>query len=257
MQQSRAPRRAFVFLKETGSTNTDLKDRIRETGDPVFEVIAADRQTSGRGRLGRTFFSPTGGVYFSASYPLTGREKNPAFLSLLAGLAAAAALEKLCGAKPLLKWPNDLILREKKLAGILTEYVGERRTAVVGIGVNLRRDAALPPALRETAISLEAAGFAPPDPAALVRETVAALDRAVYLESGLEKEDAAVTAALNRLSYLNGRRVTRVGADGETVTGTALEIAPDGALLLRTDGGDLRRITCGELTPERPRTPNS
>ena len=51
-------------------------------------------------------------------------------------------------------------LREKKLAGILTEYVGERRTAVVGIGVNLRRDAALPPALRETAISLEAAGFA-------------------------------------------------------------------------------------------------
>lgn len=246
MRFSEPAGRGYVFLEETGSTNTDLKNRIRATGDPVFEVIAANRQTSGRGRRGRSFYSPAGGVYFSVSYPLTGEEKNPAYLSLLAGLAAAEALEALCGAQAAIKWPNDLMLSGKKLAGILTELVSERRTAVVGIGVNLRRDPAMPAELRKTAVSLEEAGFVPPAPRALIRETVARLDRAVYEQGALLRPDAERTRALNARSCLTGRRVTR-RADGGEVAGTATGIAPDGALLLRGEDGRELRIAYGEI----------
>ncbi len=237
--------RSFEFTEETDSTNTSIKNRIRASDGPVFDVIAADRQRSGRGRSGRSFFSPAGGVYFSAAYPLCGAEENPAFLSLLAGLAAAEALEALCGAKVRIKWPNDLYLNGKKLAGILTELVSERQTAVVGVGINAAQTA-FPPELRETATSLAGEGFVPPGRERLIREILARTDRWVYEEGALLRQDGRFSARINERAFLTGRRVTRT-AGGETVSGTALRIEPDGALAVLTDGGDVCRITFGEV----------
>ena len=236
--------RTFLFLEETDSTNTELKNRVRAADGPVFEVIAANRQRAGRGRSGRSFFSPAGGVYFSASYPLCGAEPAPAFLSLLAGLAAAETLEARCGAPIRIKWPNDLYLHGKKLAGILTEFVSEKNTAVMGIGVNLTLSPAdLPPELRETVTSLAAEGCPLPDRETLVREIAETCDRWVYGENALLRT-AGFAERVDARSFLTGKRVTRTAGD-ETVAGTALRIDPDGALVLALPDGGERRITFG------------
>ena len=116
--------RHFIHLTSTASTNTDLKSRIAAAKGPVYDVISADRQTGGRGRLGRTFFSPPGGLYVSVALPLTGEETDLPCLTLLAGLCVCTALEDLCDVAPRIKWPNDLYLNGKKLCGILCELVG-------------------------------------------------------------------------------------------------------------------------------------
>ena len=236
-----------MYLRETGSTNTDLKQRLRAGGSPTFEILCADRQHAGRGRLGNRFFSPAGGVYFSAAFPLRGEDRAPAFLSLLAGLAAAETLQRLCGAAALIKWPNDLLLREKKLAGILCEYLPDLHVAVMGIGVNVSLPAErIPPELRGVMTSLLAEGFPCPDRETLIRETVAYCDREIYENGALDgAHTARLTEKINARAALTGKRVRRQTAAG-CVEGTAVRIDPDGALVLRTDDGALSRITFGE-----------
>ena len=233
-------------MRETGSTNTDIKQKLR-VGGPTLEILCADRQRAGRGRLGNRFFSPAGGVYFSAAFPLREEDRAPAFLSLLAGLAAAETLERLSGARALIKWPNDLILNGKKLAGILCEYLPELNTAVMGIGINAALpEREIPPELRGVITSLSAEGFPCPDRETLIRETVAYCDREIYVNGAL---DGAHTAPLaeksNARAALTGRRVRRQTGD-EQVEGVAVRIDPDGALVVRTDGGALTRVTFGE-----------
>ena len=239
--------RPCVFVRETGSTNTDIKRKIRAGGGPAPESLCADRQHAGRGRLGNRFFSPAGGVYFSAAFPLCEEDRAPAFLSLLAGLAAAETLERLCGARALIKWPNDLILNGKKLAGILCEYLPDLRIAVMGIGINAALPAEeIPPELRGVITSLSAEGFPCPDRETLIREIVAYCDREIYEHGALDGVHAAPLAEkINARAALTGRRVRRqTGA--EKIEGVVSRIDPDGALVLQVEGGALRRITFGE-----------
>ena len=137
--------RNFIFKPYSASTNTELKEAVRLSSGPVWDVICADMQTGGRGRRGNAFFSPTGGAYFSAAYPLGNEAGNVPFLTLLAGLAAAETLDA-CGTITLIKWPNDLVMNGRKIAGILTEMSLEGETGalqyvVVGIGINVHEKA--------------------------------------------------------------------------------------------------------------------
>lgn len=233
------------MLLSAESTNALLKDKIRASSAAVPDVIAAKTQTAGRGRLGRSFFSPEGGLYFSAAYPLTGREINIPFLTLLSGLAVSEALGELTGAETRIKWPNDIYLNGKKLCGILTEYISSAAGphAVVGIGMNLRlRREDLPPELADKVTSLAAQGLPCPDAPVLIGRITAVLDAFVYERDLLNVTDPAVLGKLNALSFLTGKRVTR---DGER--GVFTGIAPDGSAIV--DFGDGKKnIFSGELT---------
>jgi len=124
----------WVFLEETDSTNRAAKELARQ-GAPHGTAVLAKRQTAGRGRLGRAFFSPEGGLYLSVIlYPQCPPEDR-ALMTPMAAVAVCRALEQVCGISPGIKWVNDLYLGGKKLCGILCEGCGD--AVIVGIGLNL------------------------------------------------------------------------------------------------------------------------
>lgn len=243
--------RHFIHLTSTISTNTDLKARIAAADGPVSDVLFADRQTGGRGRLGRAFFSPPGGLYTSVALPLTGEETEIPCLTLLAGLCVCTALEDLCGVAPRIKWPNDLYLNGKKLCGILCELVsGTPPTAVVGIGVNLNaRPAEIPAELTEKMTSLRAEGVNPPPPKVLIKAVAERLDRAVYEDRALADKTALAgyLGQIRERSFLDGKTVGWT-VNGETVSGTFRGIADNGAALLQLPDGMIRAVAFGEIT---------
>ena len=208
--------------------------------EDLFPVLCAETQTGGRGRRGNAFYSPAGGAYFSAAFPLSEEDRNFPFLTLLAGLCTAKTLETLCGAEARIKWPNDLYLSDRKLSGILTELilVNGKKTAVVGIGVNLTSDPAdFPPALAHSVTSLAAAGYRAPSPETLAHTIVQALDMEIYEKGALRAVYPRYAAQINKRSYLNDKSVTVVS--GETrISGTVLYVEPDGGLRLRTAQGE-------------------
>jgi len=127
--------RQVFFYDSIDSTNSELKRRAAR-GDVDGLVIIADTQTAGRGRRGRSFISVGGkGLYLSAAFsPVCTPEQFPA-LTAWAAVAVCEAVESVCGIRPGIKWPNDLLLQDRKLCGILTERVGN--TAIIGIGLNI------------------------------------------------------------------------------------------------------------------------
>lgn len=241
--------RNYITLPSTVSTNNDLKARIAASG-PAFDVIAAQTQTGGRGRLGRSFFSPPGGLYFSAAFPLTGRETNVPCLTLAAGLCVCRALEEASGIAPKIKWPNDIYLNGKKLCGILCELVnGKTPAAVVGVGVNLNAaKEEIPEELRGKMTSLRAEGVPAPDPEMLMKAIVDRLDRAVYEDRVLADEAAAASyvAQINERSLLTGQTVSFVSGEIPR-SGVFAGISPAGAALVRLPDGREETIVSGEI----------
>jgi BirA family transcriptional regulator, biotin operon repressor / biotin---[acetyl-CoA-carboxylase] ligase len=183
---------------------------------PVGSVVVADHQTAGRGRLGRSWEAPAGSGLF-ATFVL---ESSP-IVVFAAGVAAAEA----CGRRVLLKWPNDLVLDDLKLGGILAEIRNQH--ALVGVGVNL--------------------SWAPPGAAKLGDDRDALLDRLLPLMTRWASADPeAVMQRWRELSWTLGQTV-RVELGGEVIEGLAEDIAEDGALLV---GG--RRVIAGDVTRVRP-----
>ncbi len=239
-------KRSIISVPVTDSANNDIKNIIKSSEYPVFTLLTAERQTSGRGRLGRSFLSPEGGLYFSVSYPLTGEETNIPFLTLLSGLAVNEAIEKLTGTRTLIKWPNDIYLNNKKLGGILTELVTFRGlTAVVGIGINLtERD--FPEEIRDIATSFVREGITPPDKGELIKKITEILDRLVYEEYSLYNVNDDITAKLKERSYSLGKTVSYRLAD-ESITGVVTDIKNTGAAVITLPDGTEKEIFCGEI----------
>jgi len=212
--------------------------------------VIAEAQTAGRGRLGRTWHSPRGvNLYCSIVLrpPL-----SPAAVpqvALVAGVAAAAALAETPGLAPRLKWPNDVLIDGRKVAGILTEMEAEVERVhhvILGIGVNLNAPrAAFPPELRERATSLFLATGRRVDRAAVTGRLLAALEARYgrFLEGGFE----AVRAEWESYSCLTGTDVRVASAEGE-MAGRVLGLDTDGALMLARPDGTSTRIVAGEVT---------
>jgi BirA family biotin operon repressor/biotin-[acetyl-CoA-carboxylase] ligase len=244
--------RRYLWLPSCGSTN-DVAAAHGRAGDPEGTVVLAEAQTGGRGRLGRSWRSPPGA---SLTFSILLRPRRPPAevppLTLLVGAAVARALEGL-GARPRLKWPNDVQLAAddgdpapKKVAGILTEMASEGERVghvVVGVGLNVNDDA-FPAELGGRATSLALALGRPLDRAAvlaaLLGEIEAAYDR--YRAEG----PAAAVALWSPHGAQGGRVQVRVG--GRDVTGVALGIDPDGALRVAGDDGQVHRVISGEVT---------
>ena len=229
----------LLWLPTCGSTNDEARLRW---DDPAVTAVATDHQTAGRGRRGRTWFSPPGaGLYLT--YIVRGglRPLHAGVLPLLAGVVTARLCERL-GARPELKWPNDLLLRSageghRKLAGILCEsrVQGEELTALLGIGLNLRAPPGGYPA-DVPAVALETAESAESLAPILVGDLQAAL-------SGLSPGDpfAAVLPAWRDRGPVLGTSL-RCGEHMGAFAG----LSADGSLMLDTPAGRVQ-IGAGEV----------
>ncbi len=218
-------------VDETGSTNADLL-AAATAGAPDRTVLAARHQTAGRGRLDRTWVAPPG-ANLLVSLLFTDVPHVPHVLTQKVGVAAAIACEGLADASPTLKWPNDLLLDDRKLAGVLAQstFVGGHQAVVVGIGINV--------------------GWAPPEAARLGDgiDPLRVLARLLAAFDGLPGDIAPDYRA--RLGTL-GRHVRVDLADG-AVDGRAIDVDPDGRLLVLDECGITHRIDTGDVIHLRPR----
>lgn len=227
------------------STNAAARE-LALKGSPAGTIVVCREQSDGRGRAGRTWHSPRdAGVYLSMVFR-PGQPLRPAPASVLSGLGVVRRLDRaLPGLRPLIKWPNDVMVPGGKVAGVLAEAAWSERLPawlVVGVGVNVRPIAkSAPRDVRQRATSLDEA-LAAEVPLVEVADAVIA-----GLEDYLYDPPAAIPAALlpelDRYDWLRDRRAV-VTLPGETqgTRGTCAGIAPDGALLFRPDRGALRRV---------------
>ena len=228
------------------STNTVLLSEA--PSHPV--LLAAEVQSAGRGRRGRRWYaSPGSALTFSLCRAVRRPPRELPGLSLVAGVAVVTALRAL-GARPVaLKWPNDLVVGEAKLGGILVETrtQGGAVLAVIGIGINWRRDAGLELRLRRPITALERLMVLPPRHKAIERigaELMRALE--LFQARGLEP----MRRAWERLDAHAGRRVRVRLADGRLISGVARGLADDGGLRLATAAG-LRSVHSGRVVSSR------
>lgn len=243
--------RELQCFDEIDSTNNYAK-RIALSGAPDGTVIVADCQTAGRGRMDRSFQSPKGkGIYLTA---LLRPELPPERLlpvTALAGVAVCAAVERVCGVRPGLKWPNDPVLGSRKLCGILTELSVEAETGrvqylVLGIGVNVLQTAEdFTPEVAEMATSLAMALGRPVSRPALAAALIEELDR---LYTTLRAGDLSEYLAAYRRDCVNlGKAVQLISPAGrETVT--AVGIDGDFGLVVRGADGEERAVRSGEVS---------
>jgi BirA family biotin operon repressor/biotin-[acetyl-CoA-carboxylase] ligase len=231
--------RPLHVLRSTTSTNDEAKRAAKE-GAPHGSTWVAETQTEGRGRQGRTWVSSPGeNLLFSVLMRLACPPARVPQLALVCGLAVQQAVSEL-GLPARIKWPNDVLVEGKKIAGVLVEStLGSREHAVIaGIGINVHaRD--FPPEIAARATSLSLLGVAA-DRGELLAAVLHFLDRDASLVAS--RGLGLVSARLSAADALLGQRVT-----SESGEGVAQGIDPEGRLLVRGDDGVLVRWSAGEV----------
>lgn len=232
-----------ICLEEIDSTNLEAKRRILG-GSTRFSLVVANRQTAGKGRMGRTFYSPEGsGVYCTLAYPVEAPMERAVSVTGAAAVAVMRAIRRLTGIQTEIKWVNDLYLNGKKVCGILAESITlpddpTRRFMILGIGVNWYR-ATFPEELDSIAGSVGAEGV---DRATLISGICREL-----LPFLLHAEDRSWLEDYRRHSCVIGKRV-RWSCGDVAAEGSAVDVDGDGALLVRTEDGDTLRLRTGEIS---------
>ncbi len=235
--------RSVRFYQSTGSTMDDAAQWAHDGADEGT-VVVAETQTASRGRMGRRWISDEGNLYFSVLF----RPEPDALplLSPLAGVAVARSIRQVAGLHPAIKWPNDIMIEGRKVAGILAESAlsgAHVNYSVVGIGVNVALDVSADPEIAATATSLNHASGSEIDRPELLRRILQHMD-ARYLDL---KRGRSPIAEWRRWLDTLGHRVT-VTHHGATNTGLAEDIDEHGNLLLRTEAGELLTLTAGDIT---------
>lgn len=233
-------RRAPAWLEDcVDSTNLVLRRMADEAADGT--AVAALAQSAGRGRSGRSFLSPEGGLYLSMLLrPQLNASELPT-LTAVAAVAVCRAIEALCAVRCGIKWPNDVVLQGKKICGILVESIwkDDRPCAIVGIGVNANTDA-FPEELREIAGSIRQLTGQTLELEALAAALIGELDR--QYELWLAERSAA----------LEEYRVRCISCGREVLVGgrraMAEEVCEDYALLVRYDDGTRQAVRFGEVS---------
>ena len=234
------------YQAEVSSTNTVLKE-MAVGGAPQGSLCLCDRQTAGRGRLGRQWISPAGqGLWCSTLLRPRLKPEDAPFITFCTAMALAEAIDRLCGTQARIKWPNDVVIQGKKCCGILLEMAADPdrlEYVVVGTGVNLQ-PGAYPPELKDRAISLAELTDRPPLRREMLCAYLAALEPLVdTLEaSGFPALLPAYTARSGTL----GSRVQVSG--GMELTGLAESLDASGALMVRDDAGELHRVLSGDVS---------
>lgn len=214
-----------LHLRATASTS-DRARALAHAGAPHGTLVTASEQSAGRGRQGRSWSAPAGSALLMS---LVLRDP-PDLLPLAAGVAVA----RVCGEDALIKWPNDVLLRDRKVAGILAEGRPQEGWAVLGIGLNVAlRVEDLPAELHGTAATL---GLGAADIPLVLGRLLRALEAALALD------DAALLTAYRAADALRGRTITWSGG-----TGVAAGIDGDGRLVVELPGGGRTELHAGEV----------
>jgi len=238
-------------FKEIDSTQRIAKN-LAADGAPEGTVVVAETQSEGRGRAGRRWFSPPGGLWLSAVFRPTITPTDVQKMTLAVGVAATRAIVRSTGLMANLKWPNDVQIGYRKVCGILTEASvksGVVEFLVVGVGINANVDlATLPPDLRPTTTSLKYE---------LKREIpIEKLTNALLLE--LQKEYASLSGGLFAPILADWRALTNtlgnwveVQTPNKTIDGFAEDLDHDGALILRLADGSRVTVIAGDALLRR------
>lgn len=246
LSEARSLGRIVEFHRVVDSTNTRARDLAR-SGSPEGTLVLADAQTKGRGRFGRSWVSPPGVNLYASLVLRPGRAPEEVLgLPLVVGLGVAETVAEWAGERTRIKWPNDVEIAGKKVAGVLCELEGEAgrvEFVIAGVGVNLNATE-FPEELRDRATSVRLA-------------TGRVVDRAVFCARLLERLEKRYESFLaggfrslqdewNRWHGLSGKRI-RVVRGGETVEGVAGPVDVRGRLEIRTAGGSVH-VDGGEAT---------
>ncbi len=227
----------IISVTETGSTNADLLARATEANENDW--LRADRQTAGRGRMGRAWQSPPGNLYASTIVKSRSTDPAPATLTLVAAVALTDALAAAApGIASMIKWPNDVLIDGAKIGGILLERSGD--AIVIGFGVNL---AWSPEGLDRPVTSLAALGHV-----AEADDFCASLVDVFAQRLADWRSDLRIIATAWQGAAHPLRTALRVATgDGATIEGWYDGLAPDGALRLRLADGNIRVIHAGDV----------
>jgi BirA family transcriptional regulator, biotin operon repressor / biotin---[acetyl-CoA-carboxylase] ligase len=236
------PHRHF---RRIDSTNERAKE-LAMAGAPGGLVVTADEQTAGRGRRGNEWFAPPGSCLLYSGLLQPFADTGAPLLPLAVPVAVCEAAEAVAPVRCQVKWPNDVWIDERKVAGVLVEARPDEEWAVIGVGVNVAiPQEGFPPDLRETATSLlptEAEGGLPPGGAPGVRRALEALNESLgrWIAAGEDE----VLAAFRARDALCGRRISWDGGEG-----TASEIDERGHLVVEKGDGERVALGAGEVHP--------
>lgn len=236
----------IIVLDETDSTNNYAKE-LASKNAPHGTVVVADRQTAGKGRLGRTFVSHKGkGLYMSVILRPDFDISAAPLITSAAAVAAAEAVEQLCGSDVRIKWVNDLYMNGRKICGILTEAsmdmeMRSLESAVIGIGINVRKTGdSFDEELSRRATSIEDETGASVDRNELCAAIVSCLDKRLGTI-----EDRSYLGEYRRRELLTGNIIT-ANIGNETFTGKAVGIDDNANLVVETENGAVRALSSGE-----------
>jgi BirA family biotin operon repressor/biotin-[acetyl-CoA-carboxylase] ligase len=235
----------FKTIDSTNSTAYQLALKGAQEG----EVVIGESQEKGRGRLGRQWVSPP---FLNLYLSVILRPKIPphqaSLITLMAAVATADAIEKYARLTPSIKWPNDLLLRKRKVAGLLNEIHSETdriHFVILGMGINLNMDEeGFPREIRAKATSLKRETGRPISRKAFVSVLLEELERwyGIFLKEG----GSPLIKAWKARAQIEGKRV-RVTSFGEVLTGRAVDVDSDGALILTTGDGERKRVVAGDI----------
>ncbi|MDP3182314.1 MAG: biotin--[acetyl-CoA-carboxylase] ligase [Desulfobaccales bacterium] len=238
-----------IYHFETLASTNDLAKELGAKGAPQGTLVVAEAQSKGRGRLGREWDSPqAAGLYVSLLLrpPLPPTELPQ--ITLTTAVAVVRAVRRATGLTLGIKWPNDLLLGDQKVGGILTEMETETdriRHLVVGLGLNVN-NVQFPAELKTTATSLALAAGGPFPRLQILKAWLEEFED--LYERFLARQFPDILAEWKKYTVTLGKAVT-VRQGEVAISGEALEVAPDGALLVQTRTGDIVRVTSGEIAP--------
>ncbi len=240
--------RPLRITEELESTSLEAW-KLAGQGAPHGLTVVADRQTGGRGRKGRGWFSPGGmNLYFSVILRPTFPPAQAAQTTLVAAVAICEAIRESSGVKATIKWPNDVEIAGRKVAGILTELSAVQEKTnflILGIGVDVNMTVAdFPEEIRDTATSLQIATSRCFSRSHLLAALLVKLEN--YLEACQQQGFSAVRRRWKELSSMLGVGV-RAELNGKYIEGTAEDLDDQGRLLVKTSCGQYERIVAGDV----------
>lgn len=242
----------LYYYEEIGSTN-DEAFRLARQGVPEGTVLVAESQSAGKGRMQRVWHSPAGAnIYTSIILRPTFEPSRATQISIAAGVAVAETLGGYCPGNVSLKWPNDVLVAGRKICGILAQMKLSGNTidfVVVGIGINVnmkRED--FPPDIKDIATSLAVETGGETSRMELIIELYE--NTAKWYRELKRNGFEGIRETWLNWSSMTGRQVS-VLCHGETLTGRAVGLDDDGALMLRTEGNETVKVSAGDATIQK------
>lgn len=253
------PRSLFTqvvyYFPVLGSTNSYLTE-LAKRGEPEGALVITEKQTRGKGRLGRQWHSPSGvNLLFSTLFRPPFSIDRVFSLTMLIAVSLVDAIREVTGLRALIKWPNDIYVNDKKMAGILTEFSADTRGiehVVVGTGLNVNWDILDRPELEPMATSLMKEVGHPVSRVTLLSHILDELES--NYRRLLRGEDAPIRDRWNKHSMVIGKEVL-IDPEGEAKRAKARGIDRNGALLIEEEGGRASSVVCGDVRVLFPSLP--